>query len=344
MVLMWTVMLIPLGVSLIPSNNPSAWAVIGVPSAWLALYGFLASDGWSRARIGLAALFFVEAVAASGARADAAAYVVIGSLAAIALTWRRSRDYIKSLILPAILALIAGYFMLASGQAAVVSSGFTSGDSTAIGSFQTRTQIGVLVGNISRIPMLWEGAFGSWGLGWLDTPMPELVVIGTLAVAASILFFALGKSLRPRIWVAVAITVLTVAIPLYILQRGLNYVGEQVQPRYIYPLMIVLAGVLLLAFERRDVLLTRVQSVLVAPVLSAAGSMASFINIKRYVMGLRNAATVNLNSNVLWWWDVPFSPAAVWIVGTVSLTLVVIAVMLLARRVVDPAQHAASAR
>ncbi|MFZ4078995.1 MAG: DUF2142 domain-containing protein, partial [Microbacteriaceae bacterium] len=104
---MWAVTLVPLGLFIIASNNPSAWAITGVPTAWFALFGFLqkpsADVEWSPRRIGLGVLFALEAFLASGARGDAAIYTILGSLVAIALTWRRSRSYAYALILPAVL-------------------------------------------------------------------------------------------------------------------------------------------------------------------------------------------------------------------------------------------------
>jgi drug/metabolite transporter (DMT)-like permease len=189
----------------------------------------------------------------------------------------------------------------------------------------------VLIGNITRVPLLWQGAFGGWGLGWLDTPMPTLVSLGSTGVIVAVLFFALGKSRRSRIWTAAAITFLAAAVPLYVLQRNLNYVGENVQPRYILPLLIVIAGVLLLAFERKGVTFTRPQAWIIAVVLIAAGSLALFTNLKRYVAGLSDETLINLDANAQWWWAIPISPLAMWVVGSVSYALVVIAVMYLAR-------------
>jgi drug/metabolite transporter (DMT)-like permease len=173
-----------------------------------------------------------------------------------------------------------------------------------------RTELGVLAVNLAQLPFLWVGAFGSWGLGWLDTEMPAIVWAAAAGVAVSILFFALGKSSRTRVWTAAAIGGLTALIPLYVLQRSLSYVGEQVQPRYILPLMILCAGVLLLSLERSDVSLTRPQGLLAALALSAASAMALFVNIKRYVAGINTASGVNLNADMQWWWNMAPTPMA----------------------------------
>jgi hypothetical protein len=331
LLLMWTVTTLPLGLFLIPSNNPSSWAITAVPSAWLALYGFLKLRGRGLQRVLLGVVFALEVIAASGARADAAAFTVIGSLAAIALCWRRDRSFFYSLVIPAIMAGVAFVFFINAGQASVASQGLPSGTPELDGLVGQRSPWGVLIGNITRVPFLWQGAFGGWGLGWLDTPMPIFVSLGATAVIVAALFFAVGKSLRPHIWTAAAITFLAAAIPLYVLQRNLNYVGEQVQPRYVLPLLVLIAGVLLLAFERRRVTFTLTQAWILAVVLIPAGSLALFTNIKRYVVGLSDESLINLDANAQWWWAAPVSPLATWAVGSVSYALVVIAVLYIAR-------------
>ena len=51
----WLITTVPLGAFLLASNNPSAWALIGVGSSWLALLGYFESTG--KRRIALGALF-----------------------------------------------------------------------------------------------------------------------------------------------------------------------------------------------------------------------------------------------------------------------------------------------
>lgn len=332
LLLMWAVTTVPLGLSLIASNNPSSWAITGVPTAWFALYGFLLTTGWGKRRIALGVLFAVEAFLASGARADAAIYTVIGSLAAIALTLKSSRSYLVSLILPAALAIVSALFFVFSGQSAVASEGLSSGETSAILDQHPRTPVGVLAVNLAQLPFLWVGAFGSWGLGWLDTEMPAIVWASGAGVFIAILFFALGKVSRRRLLVAAGVGVLTALIPLYVLERSLSHVGEQVQPRYILPLMILCAGVLLLSFDLVDVSLTRAQGLLAAAALSAGGAMALFVNIKRYVAGINTSSGINLDADTQWWWHASLSPMTVFVIGSLALAGAIFSVFHIAHR------------
>ena len=45
---MWLIGLVPLGVFLIASNNPSSWAVISGGTVWLATLGYFTASGWRR--------------------------------------------------------------------------------------------------------------------------------------------------------------------------------------------------------------------------------------------------------------------------------------------------------
>ena len=50
--------------------------------------------------------------------------------------------------------------------------------------------------NLLNAPFLWTGAFGEWGLGWLDTGMPAIVVFGALGAFLASGFVGL-RSISP---------------------------------------------------------------------------------------------------------------------------------------------------
>ncbi|HRN29341.1 MAG TPA: DUF2142 domain-containing protein, partial [Terrimesophilobacter sp.] len=64
----WLLTLVPLGMFLIPSNNPSGWAVTGVGTAFLALLGWFETR--DRTRWALGVLSLVGVLMAAGARGD----------------------------------------------------------------------------------------------------------------------------------------------------------------------------------------------------------------------------------------------------------------------------------
>jgi hypothetical protein len=104
-------------------------------------------------------------------------------------------------------------------------------------------------------------------------------------------------------------------VPVFVLTRGGDIVGEQVQPRYLLPLIVLFAGLLVLQAGRRPVQFTRGQVILVVVTLSIVQAVALHTTMRRYITG-QDHGGLNLNSGIKWWWDIPVSPMAVLIVGS----------------------------
>lgn len=308
---MWSLTAVPLGIFLIASTNPSSWAITAVPTAWMALYVFLTSReklNWASG-----ALFGVEVFLASGARGDAAIYTIIGSALIAILTWERSRSFLTKLLLPAVMAVVSFLFYANSLQSTVASSGLASTDGSV-----PRSPLSVLAINSVQIPELWVGAFGYWPLGWLDTQMPTLVWTITAGLFVAVVF-VLMKGIGKRHAVVVsALALVLYVLPLYVLQRGLNFVGEQVQPRYLLPLIVGFAAILFLRFSEPKQFISLWQSRFILVGIAIANSVALYVNTKRYVSGLNNGTGISIDGNIEWWWDIPISPMAVWVIGTMG--------------------------
>jgi hypothetical protein len=314
----WLIASVPLGLFLLASNNPSSWALIGVGSSWLALLGWFESEG--RRRIALGVLYAVTGLMAAGARTDAAVYVVIGSAAVLWLTFRRTRPYLMLSILPAAMAIAAALFYLGSGQQAVVESGLGSGDlqpDAPAGSHAPRDPFGLLAYNLLYVPTLWVGALGQWGLGWLDTTVPPVVWVGASAVFAGVVFAALSRVTVRKAIVVGGIGLVLWLLPTYVLVRGGNIVGENVQPRYLLPLILLLGGVALLPYAGRGLRLGRVQLLLIGIALVIGNAFALHSDIRRYVTGV-DATGVDLDAGAEWWWPVGPGPMATWVIGSLA--------------------------
>jgi hypothetical protein len=317
--LVWgfAITLVPLGMFLIPSTNPSSWAVISAGTLWISLLGYMETTGWRKLGLGLLAV--VSTVLGVGARADAAVYTVIAIGAVVVLSARRDRRLMINLLLPLGLIVLAAWFFLSAGQSSFAASGLPSSGGQGPNWKQ------LLFLNALNVPTLWAGALGLWGLGWLDTALPSLVWVSTLAVFCALTFTGL-KSLGIRKILAVAgIFAALWAIPSYILLQSRVFVGTQVQPRYILPLMVLLAGVTLLQSKGRVLEFGRGQASALAAALIVANSVALHFNIRRYVTGV-DVTSWNLDSGVEWWWGIPFSPMAVWLIGTLSFASAVVVI------------------
>ena len=318
----WLVTTVPLGMFLIPSNNPSGWAITGVGTAFLALLGWFGSEG--RKKWLLAALFLAGIVMAGGARGDAAVYAAGAAVCATLLAAPPPRTGWRELWLPA-LGLIAAYLLFtASGQTGVVNSGFGGDGSTSLpipGSDGNELRLegfALAAFNLLMLPMLWTGVWGGWGLGWLDTQLPAIVLWSATAAFIVVAFAGLGRlNLRKAVAVAGVLAVLIV-LPVHVLTTGGDRVGMNLQPRYLLPLIVLLALVLLSEPGMRRLRFTRIQTFAVLAALAVANLVSLQINIRRYVTGADQQG-FNLDAGAEWWWiGLPIGPTAVWVIGVVA--------------------------
>lgn len=321
----WLVALVPLGVFLIPSNNPSGWAITGVGTAFLALLGWYETEG--RRRWALGALYLVGVLMAAGSRGDAGVYVVGASVTAsiIAMT-PRSRDSLLRGILPLAGIIIAVLFFVNAGQSGTGAIGFSGGAAVnprddAIGGVSTDAPMSgfaLAAYNLLMLPQLWTGVWGTWALGWFDTVLPAIVPWSAVAAFVVVGFAGLGRlNWRKAISVAGVVVVLTV-LPVYVLTVGGMKVGEALQPRYLLPLIVLLSLLLATMPRGRDLLFSRLQTFVVLGALALANLVALQVNIRRYVTGADQQG-LNLDAGAEWWWSgLPVGPVFVWVVGTLA--------------------------
>lgn len=328
----WLVTSVPLGVFLIASNNPSGWAIAGVGTAWATLLGYFETTG--RPRIGLGALFLVSVLMAAGSRADSALYVIVAIGAVLVLTFTPTRAFLLKAVLPAAGVLVAAAFLLTSSQIGAGVNGFGDPGSvttaTTTVATQAPTSASALLGfNLLSLPHLWAGVFGSWGLGWLDTAMPPIVMWSSAGAFIAVCFTGMARIGWRKGMIAAGIGVLLIVIPLYVLAKGADPVGANVQPRYLLPLIVLLASVLMLDSRGSKVRFGRAQVILVAAALSASNLVALHTTMRRFITGTDEQG-LNLNASPEWWWQTSVSPLAVWAVGSVAFAITAI---ILAREV-----------
>ncbi|EAR24828.1 hypothetical protein A20C1_06091 [marine actinobacterium PHSC20C1] len=303
----WALTTVPLGLFVLSSNNPSAWALMGVGYGWLALLGFYEVRG--RKRVALGALFLLSAVMASGSRSDATILFVVAVFAAVFLSAQRTRHFWLSSLLPVAGFVICALLFRASRSRDSVMGG--SDDPLSLGLIIPR-----IAYNLTEVPSIWTGIFGqSWGLGWLDTSMPAIVwASGLAAVIGAGFVAAQAASPRKSLVVALGATALA-AIPVMLLVLAGKDVGDDYQPRYLLPLIIVFVGVVFVTSGLQRVRFSRVQVWLIVAALSGAQFVALYLNIRRYVTGI-DALSPDLNAGREWWWALVITPNVAWIVGS----------------------------
>lgn len=312
-VLLWSVgiTLVPLGMFIIPSVNPSSWAVLSGTGLWLAAWGYFRQSGWRKwALAGAAALLLVLG---AGARGDAAVFGVLGLIVASVLAFRRERRYLLDLLLPVGLAAVAVVMFLSTGHSDALS------EEAAVEPQQSFWTL--LFANLIRLPTLWIDAFASQ-LGWMDTATPGLVWVSAALIFGALVFWGLQADAPGKRLAMLGTAFALVVAPLYIAVQQSVVLPAYVQPRYIYPVLIMFGGLALIGFRRADLGLRRVHLVIIGAGLAAAASMGLHANMRRYITGL-DLVHFNLNTAIEWWWNSPVLPMTVWAIGSAASTVVV---------------------
>lgn len=319
----WLVSLVPLGMFIIPSNNPSGWAVTGVGTAFLALLGWFESSG--RRRWALGALYLVGVVMAAGARGDAAVYVIGATVTVLILTSVRTRAWLFSAILPLVGLVIAFLFFSTAGQSGVASAGFTSGGGGATipvagegGVEAPLSGFALAAYNILMLPFLWTGVWGSWGLGWLDTQLPGIVPWAATGAFIAVGFAGIGLLTWRKAIATGGVLLVLIVLPVYVLTAGGDKVGANLQPRYLLPLIVLFVFLLVTETVGGRLRFTRVQTFAILAALAVANLVSLQVDIRRYVTGADQQG-LNLDAGAEWWWTgFPVGPMWVWVIGAVA--------------------------
>lgn len=313
-IFIWVITLVPLGVFLIASNNPSSWAISGIGGVGLGLLGI--TDENTRRKKMISLYFLCSVFVASGARADSAFYSIITIMFIFAIRIRNFAPAInyKNLVVFAGIC-ISAVFYFSSKQSTVFSTGFGE---NLIAS-EVRNPLNVLAYNAVEIPKLWVGVFGFEKLGWLDTSMPAIVWVTGFSVFVFVTFRSSNVISKEQLFSLVIVASFLYFIPMYLLQLGKSLVGEQIQPRYLLPLFVIFTIVALLGTLNIEKQITRRQSQIIFLLLSMTNSVALYFNTKRYVRGFGQDGSPNLNYDPGWWWNIPIGPMTNWALGSSAL-------------------------
>jgi hypothetical protein len=336
---MWPLVVVPLGMFFIASANPTSWAIIGVGTGWMALLGFLESAG--RKKWLLAAIYLLAVLMASSARIDATLFVLATSLISFWLADISINDMLKkSWLFGIAIAFVAFRLLSRPGNFGVVNEGFGPRDTreyeeltwSSLNQAPTFEAVAaaptfdwnLLWRNFIEVPGIWFGVVGGypWGsLGWLDTSMPQIIPIMALASIMAVATVALKGADWRRIVSVLGMFGVLWFIPLYLLQIGGFKVGEEFQPRYLIPMVVVMVGMLVMRSKGSPPLFAeRFPLIAIAVGLSLANSIALHTNIRRYVTGM-DVGGLDLDfAREWWWWFMPqfFTPNLLWIGGSLA--------------------------
>src|SRR5690606_35559828 len=104
--------------------------------------------------------------------------------------------------------------------------------------------------------------------------------------------------------------------------------GQNVQPRYLLPLLVMLGGLALLPWRRAGFRPSPVQGVVLGLLLAGAAGTALFLNVRRYIVGADGADGFDLTGSAEWWWDgLALGPTEVWLLGSAAFAAFVVVVV-----------------
>lgn len=324
---------VPLGLFTASSNNGSAWTLIGVSFFWALLWtGLRGRAGWRTVLAWIGVL--VSGIMAIGSRFDGAIYVMFSAIAVLVVSWHFCAGKVHRLLgLGSVLFTAIGtlWVFLTTEQGQIVSVGLMGEQKFEVGAAD------VLWTNIFRIPGLFLGIFGidgfGSGLGWLDTPMPPItwsfMLIGLVVVVST---WSPPRTTVHKFSLS-ALVVAVVAIPMYVLQVDRAVVIQNVQSRYLLPLVTVIVGLALVSssdqLSQRH--MTRRTTGVVVSLIAVAHGAALHTNMRRYISGL-DVVSPNLSEAKEWWPTWLPNPNVCWILATVSMAIVVCAVLSISQR------------
>jgi len=312
--------LVPLATFIVPSINPSSWAITGVVFSWVFLYTIirlmkLPTNWWQIALASVGLVF--SFILALGARKDAAIYLGVAVIATLILVWPTISARLK-VILVALMGFVGaiGYFIAGdriTGLSPVITKSFFNP--------------GILVESLVELPSVIAGTIGSsapifrninffyYGLGWHEVQMPASVILITLATLGGLVFTFL-PGVRKRQLAAVGfVVVLMVAAQMYPVAQLVWKYDPIATPRYMAPLFLTAVVIFFSVVKVSRKFPTRGQAIWLFLAMPLASAIALLTTIRRYTNG-QGETWFKLFFEPNWWWeDFPLNPTAVWFLG-----------------------------
>ena len=314
----WLAATIPLALFTIPSTNPSSWTIIGLGVFWVLLINSVIETNKKKVLFSQL-LVVLSAILALASRSESGPFLIVITTSVFILLhgWKDlNKSNIKKWILPAGVVLVSLYEFFTTPSTLGISTGLPGGD-------ENRSAAMVWTTNIMRLPALYSGSLGSWNLGWMDTPVPDMTFFFAMFVFAGFIFVGLAQMEKYKTFAVLFLLALMAFMPLRILALGKNVIGENVQPRYFLPLLFFFIGLMLFSTLKNQLItFASSQLVFTAFALSISHAFALHAVMRRYITGT-DVVSWNLNRKAEWWWEPLPSPMITWLIAVVAYSLVI---------------------
>lgn len=317
MVVSWLLMSMPLGVFLFASINPSAWGVAGLAAMWGPMVtAFLGKD--ARRRWLALAVWFLAALMAGGSRGDTAIFAAVISVLGLVLLARRRAQW-PAIAMGVIVVTVSAWMLVGTAQLTAAGRGF--GDKRG-----TVPDDELIWSLVTELPKLAASVHGGL-LGWLDAQVSLTAASSIMLAVGGAYVAGLAYMNRRKALALVALVGATFAVPVRAIWQAHRYAPDHYQPRYLLPMLMVVLGVCLIAGPGRRIKWSAWQIALVWVLLSLGGLVALHGWMRRFITG-NDVQSWDLSRKVEWWANPNISPDQMWVLGSVSWSVLALVVLL----------------
>ena len=312
----FTFTIIPLGMSLIASINPSGWAITGIANSWMFLLIAKTTPKEKRRKQIVAwALWAFASFMCVASRFDATVFLVITNLIVLVATDSRIKKLNWKYVC-GFLALIVSFFVVWRSRFPFLdwASQFTTQSVNPNGP-SLHIWITHWFINVISIPI---EAFGEGRLGAEIIQIPRIVPILGIALLGSALLFAFIQVNRVQLFVTFSSFMFLTAVVMRIANMELDLFN--VSGRYILPLVPYIVGTCVF-FSSSPIQLMEVAQLrrIVIVCMTIAHALSMYAVVEQNVMGTSFGIQILKVGTEEWWWSKsPLGPNFLIILGSLS--------------------------
>ena len=323
----WAVLLalfvgmVPVGLFIIPSTNPSSWAIVGVVSAGICVMNSLISSRKSHRVIAVIG-FVVAVLFTRNVRADinimTASCVTLGLVSGFVIReTNRSLKFdptrllrVAFLATPGLLYIHLRVFSLYPWRIARFILG---GSFYSLSNDSPQAFLGFLGGSIQ--------------LGSADfAPTPVVLILMSVGFVTFIVITARFVPLKVKISSGFGLSLLFF-LPYWFSLGAIGLASRYIMAIYLVSLVTFSASAVT---SRRlaNFKLSKSSLITIFLTISLGQSLSLHQSIRRYITGT-NISGWNLNEGAQWWWTHGPSPLSIWIIGSVAFSVALFIVLLM---------------
>ena len=315
---------VPVGLFIIPSTNPSSWAITGVLSAGACAMNFFKSTE-RRHRIIAASGFITALLLTKNLRADIYLMLIFCVSLGVA-TGVLGRETKASLKISRASLMRIG-FVLVPGLLYIHLKIWSLAPQTIISSFLS----GKFYSLVGESPLLFLGLLGgSIQLGSPDFAPPSAVLI-LMGVGLATFIGVVLRYVSPAVKVIASVgTSLIFVLAYFYVNGAIGAVSRYLMAIYLL-VLVMLASSAAHGFRSTNFQISKSARVTIFVAISLAQSLSLHQSIRRYVTGT-NFSGWNLNKGAEWWWTNGPSPLSVWAIGSISFAVAIFIILQMTNR------------